>query len=74
MSRIQDGRDKSLKLSRAYEASTKRGESLIEAEKRRKEEAERKRREEEAREAAAQPIRALIRDGDNLVGEVRTDA
>ena len=71
MSRIQDGRDKSRKLSRAYEASAKRGESLVEAEKRRKEEAERKRREDEEREAAAQPIRALIREGDDIVGEVR---
>jgi hypothetical protein len=71
MSRIQDGRDKSRKLSRAYEASAKRAESLVEAEKKRKEEAERKRREEEEREAAAQPIRALIREGDDIVGEVR---
>lgn len=70
MSRIQDGRDKSRKLSRAYEASAKRAEILVEAEKRRKEEAERKRREDEEREAAAQPIRALIREGDDMVGEI----
>jgi hypothetical protein len=74
MTRIQDGRDKSRKLSRAYEASAKRAESLIEAEKRRKEEAGRRRREDEEREAAAQPIRALIREGDDIVGEVREHA
>ena len=70
-SRILDGRQKSLKLSRAFEASTKHAETLAERERRRHEEAERKRREEEEREEALRPIRAMIQRGDDLIAEVR---
>jgi len=43
--RVQQGLEKSHKLSRAFEASTKRAETLIEIEKRRREEAEQKKSE-----------------------------
>ena len=74
VARIQEGRDKSLKLSRAYEASTKRAETIMEQERRRREEAEKRKREEAEREEAARPIRAMIQRGDDLIGEVRFSA
>lgn len=59
-----------MKLSRAYEASTKRAETIMEIERRRREEAERRKREEEEREEAMRPIRAQIQRGDDLISEV----
>jgi hypothetical protein len=70
ISRVQEGREKSMKLSRAYEASTKRADTIMEIERRRREEAERRKREEEEREEAMRPIRAQIQRGDDLISEV----